>query len=152
MQVSEKLKIHGQLTITRSDGLLLVRENIVVQQAIYSFLTGMALGTTPSPISTIQFGTGGTSDSAGLLPIAPSYSQTELNSPLGSAPVAYSNLSFQNNFVTFSASVGQSQFNGFGISEAGLFTAAGQMFNYVTFPAVQKSSLFGLSFSWNVGF
>ncbi len=152
MQAREKLELQGHLTITRSDGLVLVRKNVVVQQAIYNILKGFVNAAITSPITSLQFGTGGTSDSAGLLPITPSYTQTSLNAYLATLATKSSNLAEANNYVTFTASIGQDQYNGYGISEAGLFNAAGQMFNYVTFPAVQKSSLFGLTFSWNVGF
>jgi hypothetical protein len=148
----DTLKVKGTLTVSKTTGEVLVRQNIVVRQSIFNFLNGIANQTTTSPIHTLQIGTGGTSDSAGLHPIAPSYTQTALNSYLATLATASSNLSEVNNFVTFSASLGQSQFNGYNISEAALFTLSGQMFNYVTFPAINKSSLFGLSFSWNIGF
>ena len=152
MQLKETLPLHGSLTITRSDGIILVRENIIVQQTIYAILQSFVNTTTSSPVSSLQIGTGGISDSAGLIPIQPSYTQTQLNSYLATLSTTSSNLMVTNNFVTFTASVSQSQYNGYGISEAGLFTNAGNMFNYTTFPAIQKSSLFGLTFTWNIGF
>ncbi len=152
MQLKETIPLHGELTITRSDGLVLTRSNVVVQQTIYALLQGFVNVVTTTPVGSLQIGTGGTSDSAGLIPIQPSYTQTQLNSYLATLSTTSSNLMVTNNFVTFTASVSQSQYNGYGISEAGLFTNAGNMFNYTTFPAIQKSSLFGLTFSWNIGF
>lgn len=152
MNFKDNLKLTGTLAITSSLGDVLVKENIVVQQSIYNILNGFVNAINTSPITTLQIGTGGTSDSAGLYPITPSYTQTSLNDYLATLNTTASNLSPTNNFVTFTASIGQSQYNGENISEAALYTQAGQMFNYITFPAINKSSLFGLSFSWNIGF
>lgn len=152
MHFDDKAGITGILTISKTTGEKLVCQNIVVQQSIFNFLNGIANQTTTSPITSLQIGSGGTIDSAGLYPTVPSYTQTSLNSYLGTLTTITSNLSAVNNFITFTASAGQSQFNGYNISEAALFTQSGQMFNYVTFPAINKSSLFGLSFSWNIGF
>lgn len=152
MNIQDKLQLHGNLTITSSRGDTLLRENIIVQQSIFNILSGFVTATTSSPVASLQLGTGGTSDSAGLFPLPPSYTQTQLNDYLTTIPVSAYNLALGNNYVTFTASLGQSEYNGINISEAALFTQSGLMFNYTTFPAINKSSLFGLSFTWNVGF
>ena len=97
-----------------------------------------------------QLGTGGTLDAAGLIPIIPEASQEQLNNYLltltTSAPAPVSS----DTSITFSANLLTTQGNGAGISEGALFTASGVMFNYLTFPAIQKTASFGINFQWTI--
>jgi len=152
MQLSTQIPLHGTLSITKTTGELLVQRNVIVQLGRYNVLAGLASSLQTSPLASLAIGTGGTSDQGGIFPIPATSSQQQLNTPLAVLPIIISGLSQNSSFITVTADVPQSEYNGNAISEAALFNSVGQMFNYVTFPSIDKLASFGLAFSWNIGF
>jgi hypothetical protein len=152
MLFTEEIPLKGELTISDTLGNTLVKDNIIVQQGRYGILQGLAQSITTSPITSLQYGSGGTSDAAGLYPLPAQITQESLNAYQGTLYTTVYNLSPTSPAITFSASMNQSDGNGLAISEAGLFTQSGLLFNYITFPAIWKIQEFGLNFTWNIGF
>ena len=151
LSIHTPLEISTHVVITRSDGLVLFDgSNIIVQTAIYDYLQSLTSTYTSSPITTLQIGSGGTYDVQGLNPIVPTRGQTAMNSYLDTVAAAASAPISTSTSVTFTASVPSTVANGVLVSEAGLFNAAGYMMNYITFPAITKSSEFGLNFAWTI--
>lgn len=152
MHFIEKVNRSGRLVIREIETgrVLLDKKNIIVQEANYAYLLGLYEAYTTSPITTLQLGTGGTQDAAGLIPIIPSQSQEQLNNYLLSLPTSAPAPATTDTSIAFSANLLTTQGNGSGISEGALFTASGVMFNYLTFPAIQKTSSFGINFQWTI--
>lgn len=104
------------------------------------------------PVTHLRIGVGGTSDPQGLYVQQESVTQTSLNSPipsLSNVSVAYS-VSSDGLSVTFNATIDQSTGNGYVLSEAGLFTTSGAMFNVKNHPGIQKTADFSLQYSWTI--
>ncbi len=101
------------------------------------------------PITTLRVGTGGTIDPLGLFPKTVNPSLTGLYNELLSAPTSYQvNDSIPS--VTFITDLDQGTGNGQKITEAGLFTSLGSMFNIKCFPGIDKTSEFSLHFEWTI--
>lgn len=112
----------------------------------------------PNPITNYRVGSGGVAVTAtgaetGLYSeITPSgnYANTNISH-------SYSSL---DRMATYTFELSTSECNGMSISEVGLFAdnnwlnnpTNGKMFNIKTFPEVQKSSSFSLSFVWRINF
>ena len=152
MKYIERATRTGHLLIRElGTGKILVdKKNIIVQEANYAYLLGLYEAYTTSPITTLQLGTGGTLDAAGLIPIIPEASQEQLNNYLLTLPTSAPAPVSSDTSITFSANLLTTQGNGAGISEGALFTASGVMFNYLTFPAIQKTPSFGINFQWTI--
>jgi hypothetical protein len=101
------------------------------------------------PVTKLEIGTGGCIDPAGMYPKPINQTLTSLYTPLLGVPTSYT-LNTSAPSVTFLATVDQSTANGQNITEAGLYTAAGVMFNILTFPAIAKTSQFSINFSWEI--
>ncbi len=101
------------------------------------------------PITTFKLGTGGSIDPNGLFPKPENPDQLDLVTPQISVPISY--VEYPSDVkVTYLSDLDQSQGNGLLITEAGLFQASGKIFNVKNFPAVSKTSEFGLHFEWSV--
>ena len=99
------------------------------------------------PITTLNIGTGGCTDLAGLYPKIENPAQTSLYTQILSLATTNSlNTSVPN--VTYLASLDMSTGNGSAISEAGLFRASGSMFSVKNFPALAKTADFSVQFTW----
>lgn len=130
-----ELVLHEKNIIT-----LLVKQNIL--SGIYSTMVSDA-------VVSLQLGTGGTIDPAGQFPKSVNQGLTSLFTPLLLLTTSY----VVNNgvpSVTFIADADTSTGNGSLITEAGLKTASGNLFNIKTFPGVPKTSEFGLHFEWTI--
>lgn len=101
------------------------------------------------PITSLRLGIGGTLDPVGLYPKAVNQLLTSLYSELVSLPTFYT-LAEQIPSITFIADLDQSMGNGEKITEAGLFTTGGSMFNIKCFPSIDKTSEFSLHFEWTI--
>ena len=101
------------------------------------------------PIKTLHIGIGGTLDPKGLYPKAPSQIMETLYSDVLSVDVTYSE-DIAVPSVTFIADLGQGLGNNRLITEAGLFTSSGLLFNIKTFIGIPKTSEFSLHFEWVV--
>lgn len=101
------------------------------------------------PITTLHVGIGGTLDPEGLFPKAVNHSLTTLFSDILPVPTHFEvNNSIPS--VTFIADLDQGMGNGQKITEAGLFTRTGSLFNIKTFPGIDKTSEFNLHFEWTI--
>lgn len=101
------------------------------------------------PITTLHVGIGGTLDPEGLFPKAVNHSLTTLFSDILPVPTHFEvNNSIPS--VTFIADLDQGMGNGKKITEAGLFTRTGSLFNIKTFPGIDKTSEFNLHFEWTI--
>ena len=102
-----------------------------------------------TPISQLHAGTGGTIDPQGLYPKPVLDTMTNLYNPIVTLPVSY----IQNTATpstSFVANMDTGTGNNQLITEAGLFTSSGIMFNIKTFPGIPKTSEFSLNFNWTV--
>jgi hypothetical protein len=101
------------------------------------------------PVKTLRVGTGGTIDPEGLYPKPVNQNLSALYTNLLSTPVSFTK---DDNVpsVTFIADLDQGTGNNQLITEAGLFTQAGLMFNIKTFPGIPKTSEFALHLEWTI--
>lgn len=100
-------------------------------------------------ITTFKLGTGGAIDPEGRFPRPEDAEQVNLVSPQISVATSYVEYPAEVK-VTYLADLDQSEGNGLNITEAGLFKASGKLFNIKNFPAVPKTSEFGLHFEWSI--
>jgi hypothetical protein len=101
------------------------------------------------PITSFRVGTGGTVDPKGLFPKVVNQNLTGLYNELMTVPTYYQvNNSIPS--VVFITDLDQGMGNGQKITEAGLFTTAGSMFNIKCFPGIDKTSEFSLHFEWTI--
>jgi len=103
----------------------------------------------PDRVTTFKLGTGGAIDPQGQFPKPEDGEQLNLVSPQVSVSTSYVTYPLEVK-VTYLSDLDQSQGNGLLITEAGLFKASGAIFNVKNFPAVPKTSEFGLHFEWSV--
>ncbi len=101
------------------------------------------------PINTLHVGIGGTLDPEGVFPKAVNHALTALYADILSIPTHYE-LNNAIPSVTFITDLDQGMGNGQKITEAGLFTNTGQMFNIKCFPGIDKTSEFNLHFEWTI--
>lgn len=157
INILSALNVQGILTIHRvyedRQELVFSEENLVTLTAKQALLSTLYLSgsTSLDPISYLKVGTGGTIDPQGLFPKLEDATQTDLHTPLLNVSVTHT---VDNTIpaVTFIADLDTGTGNGQLISEAGLFRVSNTIFNVKNFPAVPKSSDFGLHFSWTVKF
>jgi len=156
MEITSKLPLKGHLSIykkykngteetvfTEEPNLITLAAKNVVLQSVYSNTL------TADPVNTLQVGTGGTIDPAGLYPKSPTNLASALYAYLLSVPTSYTtNTSVPS--VTFLATLDEGTGNGSLINEAGLFKTSGLMFNIKTFPGIPKTSEFSLYFNWTI--
>lgn len=127
-------------------------DNLIVLVPRQNLLAMLYLpGRTSDPITTLQVGTGGAIDPAGAFPRPVTKSISALFNSTITLPVTYT-VDNTAPTVTFIADVAESQGNGTLIDEAGLFTAAGTMFNIKTFPGIPKTSQFSIHIQWMIDF
>jgi hypothetical protein len=132
-----------QSTVFHKKNMIMLQSKIKLLSMTYN-LTGVW-----DPISTLRIGDGGTLDPLGLFPKGINQSLTSLFHEVLSLPTSYQrNDSIPS--VTFITDLDQGTGNGKRITEAGLFTAQGSMFNIKTFPGIEKTSEFSLHFEWTI--
>lgn len=133
-----------------SKELVWEKKNLIVKAAKLYLLSPLWDDTAvPDPITVFKVGTGGTIDPEGLYPKQELPDQTDLSSPVFS--INASHVVYPDDVkVTFLADLGQSEGNGYKINEAGLFKRSGIIFNVKNFPAIPKTSEFGLHFEWSI--
>lgn len=101
------------------------------------------------PVETLRIGIGGAIDPEGKFPKPESPTQTGLSNQVISIPITY--VVYPDEVkVTYLADLDKSEGNGLLITEAGLFKKSGNIFNIKNFPAIPKSSEFGLHFEWSI--
>lgn len=101
------------------------------------------------PITTLHVGIGGTLDPQGLFPKAVNHSLDSLYADILAIPTHY-DVNDNIPSVTFITDLDQGMGNGQKITEAGLFTSTGRMFNIKCFPGIDKTSEFNLHFEWTI--
>lgn len=156
MEIISKIPLKGHLSIYKKykDGteeMVFEEEpNLITLLAKGVVLQSVYLGTlTADPVTTLQVGTGGTIDPAGLYPKAPLNTIAALYTYLLSVPTSYTvNAAVPS--VTFLATLDEGTGNGSLINEAGLFKSSGIIFNIKTFPGIPKTSEFSLYFNWTI--
>lgn len=127
-------------------------ENLIVLVPRQNLLAMTYLaGRVSDPITTLQVGTGGSIDPEALYPKPVDKNMSELYNSIISVTTSHSvNNSVPS--VTFIGDISESQGVNQLINEAGLFTAAGTMFNIKTFPGIPKTSEFGIHIEWTINF
>ena len=156
MQIKSSLKLEGHLKLSKvfPDGRIEVvydEDNIITlfgKSQVLSYLYTNP-GITTDPIVSFRVGTGGTVDPSGLFPKLEDPTQTNLNTPLLSVTVAYT-VKASVPSVTFLADLDLATGNGSLITEAGLVTNAGFLWNVKNFPGIPKTSEFNLHCEWTV--
>ncbi len=101
------------------------------------------------PINSLHVGIGGTLDPLGVFPKAVNHSMSTLYADILSIPTHYE-VNDAIPSVTFITDLDQGMGNGQKITEAGLFTNSGKMFNIKCFPGIDKTSEFNLHFEWTI--
>lgn len=126
------------------------KKNLIVKAARLYLLSGLwNKDVVADPIANFKVGIGGCIDPKGLYPKTEDPTQTNLVTPILTTPTSY--VVYEDEVkVTFLADVSQSEGNGQLISEAGLFKVSGLIFNVKNFPAIAKTSEFGLHFEWSI--
>lgn len=125
-------------------------KNLIIRAAKLQLISSLwDVAFVPDRITTFKLGTGGAIDPQGLFPKPEDSSQTDLIAPQISVLTSY--VVYPTDVkVTYLADLDQSQGNGLLITEAGLFKNSGLIFNVKNFPAVPKTSEFGLHFEWSI--
>ena len=158
LKTIEHLFLEGHLTISKVylDGAseIIFDEDNLITLLTKQFLLSMIYTLPPltsDPVVSLRVGTGGCVDPQGLYPKTEDPTQTNLNTPLLSVTNSY----VVNNTipqVTFLADLDLATGNGSLISEAGLITNSGALFNVKNFPGIPKTSEFSLHFEWTIKF
>lgn len=130
--------------------LVFEKKNLITISAKQFILSGLYISNQLSdPIINLNVGIGGCIDPKGLYPKPISQSMTSLFIPLLMVATSYT-INNTAPSVTFIADVDQGTANGQLITEAGLYTASGKMFNIKTFPGIPKTSEFSIHFEWTI--
>lgn len=124
-------------------------DNLIVLNGRIRLLQPLYIASITDPIVTLRVGNGGTIDPLGKFPKPVSKELTSLWSEVQQVPVAHA-LDLGYPSVTFIADIDPSQCNNFLVSEAGLFTTSGMMFNIKTFPGIPKTQDFSIHFEWTI--
>lgn len=147
--------IRGDLLVKKvfsngSESVVVDEKNMIMLLSKVNLLSMLyATSGTWDPMKTLRIGTGGTLDPLGLFPKAINQSLTTLFHETLALPISYQrNDSIPS--VTFITDLDQGTGNGQKITEAGLFTLQGLMFNIKTFPGIDKTSEFSLHFEWTI--
>lgn len=148
------VQCRGHLKVTLDYGthqvVHLDKKNLVVKNGRQLLLAPLYLtGRVSDPVSTLRVGSGGTLDVNGQFPKTPVVDTSALYSQTLSTPTSYTYDSSRPS-VTYLADISETQGNGTMISEAGLFTVAGIMFNIKTFGGIPKTSAFSIHFEWTI--
>lgn len=157
MNYKESINTVGVLSIYKKDAdgnstLFFEEENLIVRSSKLFMMSQLYTRFLLSdPITTLKVGTGGNIDPLGLYPKVEDPLQTDLITPLTTAPATYV-VNAVIPSVTFLADLDQSQGNGYQITEAGLFTLGGQIFNVKNHPGINKTADFSLHYSWAIKF
>lgn len=126
------------------------KENLIIRVAKLHLLSALYNPAfVQDRITTFKLGTGGAIDPEGLFPKPENAEQTDLIFPQISVATSYVEYPLDVK-VTYLADLDQSEGNGLKITEAGLFKESGAIFNVKNFPAVPKTSEFGLHFEWSI--
>jgi hypothetical protein len=154
VHLKTKLCLEGRLKATARyvdrEELIFEEDNLIVLGGRQLALAPLFLaGRISDPIATLRIGSGGTLDSEGKFPKTPTSDKTTLYNQTLSVGTSYTYNSSRPS-VTFLADVPESSSNGSLISEAGLFTASGLMFNLKTFGGIPKTSDFSIHFEWTI--
>lgn len=128
----------------------LTEENLIVLNARQMMISMLYLsGRVSDPITQLKVGIGGSIDPLAEFPRAVTKDLSSLFSPILTINTSYAvdNTVPQ---VTFIADIPESGAVGQLISEAGLFTSSGSMFNIKTFPGIPKTSEFSIHLEWTI--
>lgn len=157
MKINSKSKIgiQGDLLVKKvfkngTESVVVDEKNMIMLVSKINLLSmTYAVSGVWDPISTLRIGTGGTLDPLGLFPKAINQSLTSLFNEVLTLPTSYQ-INDSVPSVTFITDLDQGTGNGQKITEAGLFTSQGLMFNIKTFPGIDKTSEFSLHFEWTI--
>lgn len=125
-------------------------DNLIIRESKLYLLSSLwDANVLADPIINFKVGTGGAFDPEGLFSRPEDEEQEDLISPLVQVSTSFV-VSESEVKVTYLADLDQSEGNGFKITEAGLFKQSGKIFNVKNFPAIPKTSEFGLHFEWSI--
>lgn len=156
MKSAENLRLTGHLIISkdyndRGSYVVFEEKNLITLATKIAILTLIHTGGTGDPINRLRVGTGGCIDPEGLFPKPEDQTQTNLNTPFLTVNTTHT----EDNAIpstTFLADLDQATGNNNLVTEAGLITTAGNLFNLKNFPGIQKTSDFSLHFEWTIKF
>jgi hypothetical protein len=167
MKLADKFSIRGDLGIYLDYGngkeKFFEEQNLIVNAAKLILLKSVYLSSSTDYISSLRVGTGGTVDVLGVVPKMEEPTQTGLITVIpgvsssvngqdipGVATLVTPSPNEADLSVTFLASIDNSKANGYVISEVGLFTTGGSMFNVKNHPGITKSSSFAVHYEWTI--
>ena len=158
VKIKDTLPVMGELEISldyhkgKGKEPVFKQKNLIVNRTKNFLLSGVYLPSIVSDqIVSLRAGSGGCIDPQGLYPKPEDPLQSDLITPVITIPAIYV-LGVSDISVTFLADVDQSQSNGILFTEAGLITAAGNLWNVKNFPGIPKTSEFSIHFSWTIKF
>lgn len=155
MIFQDKVGLRGFLKIsliykdTGKEKIIFNEENVITNAAKAALIPMLYSAIQSDPITSLHVGTGGTIDPEGKYPKTADPTLTSLYNETLSYPISSHTLP-DSQSVTFLVDVPTTDGNGSLISEAGMFTQSGIMFNIKTFPAVPKISDFSIHFEWTI--
>lgn len=154
---NDRLLVRGHVRAFIDDGesvrLHHAKHNLVVNRGRRILAHLLATGSANYAIATMHWGIGGHASGDILTPIPPTVADTALEIDMFTKAV--NGYSFypegEETTVMFTTVLEKTQGNGDGVvpyTEAGMFTAAGEMFARETFPAIVKTPKFRIIFEW----
>lgn len=169
VKLEDSVSLRGRLCVhkvyTNGEVEIHYEEDNLITDYTKALLMALVYDTTatakPDPVRTFGVGKGGvssTSSPGSVVDGTPG--MTSLRTPLNlsnntishnRSSVTPANLSSNSPLdVTFTFGVANSALIGEYVSEAGLFTQAGKLFSYKSFPALLKTDEFSLQFTWTI--
>lgn len=153
----DSLGVRGHVRAFIDDGesvrLHHAKHNLVVNGGRRILAHLLATGSANYAIATMHWGTGGHVGSDILTPIVPTVADTSLEVDVFTKAVNGYNFypEGEETTVMFTTVLEKTQGNGEGVvayTEAGMFTAGGEMFARETFPAIVKTPKYRIIFEW----
>jgi len=115
--------------------------NLVLDQMYEQLIQLISGGDADAYVNEMQYGTG---------TLAAAADQTFLQKPITPTKAVSVSVDAPNYTVTFTATLGSSEANGFPIAEAGLLTAGDKLVARATFASQSKTSDYAFDFTWTV--
>jgi hypothetical protein len=143
LQIIQKYTNGSEVIVFDEDNIITLGERQFLLSTIYTDSIDS------DPVDELLIGIGGTIDPEGQFPKPEDDTVTDLYDPIANLSVTFTT-DTAIPAVTFLADLDTSTANGSLLTEAGLKTASGRLFNIKTFVGIPKTNQFSLQFKWTI--